>query len=620
MLRHFENLVDAYTPYAENDTPPNRLWPFIWSMMRPFKRVMILNVITASLVAAAEVGLIFYLGRLIDLMTGSTPAAFWADHGVEIAIVAVIVLIIRPLLETADTALIKLGIQANLAALGRWRAHRHVLRQPVGWFESDFAGRIANRVVQMPAATGDLAFQIMDAMTFALAYTVGAAILLAGANPLLLIPLGFWLILYVALLRWSLKRIRPAARASSAARSRTLGFIVDSYSNIQSVKLFSHTRRETDFARDILENHRKTYMAENRIFTTMEGGLAALNGILIAAIVGWALWMWTNGSVTVGVVASAGTLALRMNAMTGWIMGALSAFFRALGVISEGMETVAQPIGLSDKDEAEALTLTQGAVEVRGLTHHYGRPSGGIQNVSLKIAAGEKVGLIGRSGAGKTTLVKALLRLYDPEQGQVLIDGRNIADVTQESLRAKIGMVQQENALLHRSIRENLLYGRPDATEAAIIAAAKQAEAHDFITDLSDSFGNTGYDAQVGERGVKLSGGQRQRIALARVILKDAPILILDEATSALDSEVEAQIQKTLYGMMQGKTVIAIAHRLSTIAQMDRILVLDSGKIVEEGSHDQLMQQRGLYAGFWARQSGGFISVKEDQDARTSDL
>jgi len=493
-------------------------------------------------------------------------------------------------------------------------------RQPVGWFESDFAGRIANRVVQMPAATGDLAFQIMDAMTFALAYTVGAAILLAGANPLLLIPLGFWLILYVALLRWSLKRIRPAARASSAARSRTLGFIVDSYSNIQSVKLFSHTRRETDFARDILENHRKTYMAENRIFTTMEGGLAALNGILIAAIVGWALWMWTNGSVTVGVVASAGTLALRMNAMTGWIMGALSAFFRALGVISEGMETVAQPIGLSDKDEAEALTLTQGAVEVRGLTHHYGRPSGGIQNVSLKVAAGEKVGLIGRSGAGKTTLVKALLRLYDPEQGQVLIDGRNIADVTQESLRAKIGMVQQENALLHRSIRENLLYGRPDATEAAIIAAAKQAEAHDFITDLSDSFGNTGYDAQVGERGVKLSGGQRQRIALARVILKDAPILILDEATSALDSEVEAQIQKTLYGMMQGKTVIAIAHRLSTIAQMDRILVLDSGKIVEEGSHDQLMQQRGLYAGFWARQSGGFISVKEDQDARTSDL
>lgn len=612
MLKHFENLVDPYTPYAEDDTPSNKLWPFIWSMMQPFRSVMILNVMTASLVAAAEVGLIFYLGRLIDLMTGNTPAQFWTDHGLEVGLVALGVLIIRPLLETADTALIKLGIQANLAALGRWRAHRHVLRQPVGWFESDFAGRIANRVVQMPAATGDLAFQIMDAMTFAMAYTVGAAILLAGANPLLLIPLGFWLILYVGLLRWSLKRIRPAARASSAARSRTLGFIVDSYSNIQSVKLFSHTQRETDFALDILEDHRKTYMAENRIFTTMEGGLAALNGVLIAAIVGWALWMWTNGTVTVGVVASAGTLALRMNAMTGWIMGALSAFFRALGVISEGMETVAQPIGLSDTAKAQSLRLTGGAtLEAKNLTHHYGRGAGGVDDVSFKIAPGEKVGLIGRSGAGKSTLVKALLRLYDPEQGQILIDGRDISQITQDSLRAQIGMVQQENALLHRSIGENILYGRPDASQEDVVAAAIQAEAHDFIKDLTDSFGNAGYDAQVGERGVKLSGGQRQRIALARVILKDAPILILDEATSALDSEVEAQIQKTLYGMMQGKTVIAIAHRLSTIAQMDRILVMENGQIVEEGNHDVLLQKKSLYAGFWDRQSGGFISVED---------
>ncbi len=609
MYKYLEGLVDPYVDEHEGETPPSKIWPFLMRFAKPFRKLIILNLIISFAAAGAEVGLIYYLGRIVDLMGDTTPAIFWADHGAELVFVLIFVLVLRPLVQILDVAIIKNAIQPNIAALGRWRSHKHVLNQPVGWFESDFAGRIANRVTQMPAATGNLFFIMMDAIAFSIAYVIGAGILLMNADPRLLIPLMAWFILYVCLLRWSLKRIRPASRASSAARSKTLGFIVDSYSNIQSVKLFSHTDRETDYAKDILEVHRTTYAKENRIYTTIEIGLVTLNGILIVAVVGWAMAMWSGGSATVGVVAAAGALALRINGMSGWIMGALSGFFRDLGVISEGMETVAQPIHMKDRDDAGALDECKGAIEVKSVSHHYGRDSGGLSNISLSIPAGEKVGLVGRSGAGKSTLVKALLRLYDPEGGQVMIDGVDVASVTQASLRRHIGMVQQDNSLLHRSIKDNLLYGRPDATEAEIIAAAKQAEAHDFILDLEDSFGNTGYDAQVGERGVKLSGGQRQRVALARVILKDAPILILDEATSALDSEVEAQIQKTLYGMMEGKTVLAIAHRLSTLAQMDRILVMDQGRIVEQGSHDDLIAEGGLYADLWKHQSGGFINL-----------
>lgn len=609
MFAFFENLVDPYTAYPENDVPPNRIGAFLATMLRPFRKLIALNIVTSSASAIAEVALIYYLGRLIDMLTGTTPNQFWADHWGELAVVLFLVLILRPLIETLDTALIKNAIQPNVAALGRWRSYRHVLRQPTGWFESDFAGRIANRVVQMPAALGELVFLTMNSISFTIAYMIGAATLLASANPQLLIPIGLWMVLYGCLLRWSLKRVRPAARASSAARSKTLGFIVDSFSNIQSVKLFSHTDRETEYAVGILESHRKTYMAENRIVTVMDAGLVILNGILIVGVIGWALVIWTNGQASVGVVASAGALALRIAAMTGLILNALSNFFRALGVISEGMETVAQPIGLPDAANASDLTVLQGDIAVRNLTHHYGRDTGGLNNVDIHIKPGERVGVVGRSGAGKSTLVKALLRLYDPEDGAILIDGVDLRSISQESLRAQIGMVQQETSLLHRSIRENILYGRPDASEADVLAAAKRANASDFIAVLNDTIGNTGFDAQVGERGVKLSGGQRQRIALARVILKDAPILILDEATSALDSETEAQIQQTLYGMMEGKTVVAIAHRLSTIAQMDRIIVLDDGQIVEEGTHDALIGRDGLYASFWNLQSGGFLSM-----------
>jgi ATP-binding cassette subfamily B multidrug efflux pump len=607
-FKFFESLVDPYVEPENSDRPPTELWPFLAIYTRPFRKVMALNLFVSALVAVAEIGLIYYLGRLIDMLNETSPAAFWAENKTELIFVVVFILFLRPLVQILNTSLIKLAIQPNLAALGRWRAFRHISKQPVGWFENDFAGRISSRVMQLPAATGDLAFIMMEVITFSIAYIVGAGILLANADPRLLIPLGLWLILYLALLRWSLKRIRPASRASSAARSRSLGFVVDSFSNIQSVKLFSHNDRETAYAYDILESHRQTYTAENRILTVMEAGFSTLNGILIISITGWALMMWSAETASVGAVAAAGTLALRINSMTGWIMGALAGFFRYLGVVSEGLETISQPIEMVDIPNAPDLNLKKGAIKVTNLSHHYGKDHGGLSNINIDIIPGEKIGLVGRSGAGKSTLIKALLRLYDPEDGQIFIDGQDVKTVTQSSVRKHIGMVQQENSLLHRSIKDNLIYGRPNATEAEIIQAAKQAEAHEFILDLKDSFGNTGYDAQVGERGVKLSGGQRQRIALARVILKDAPILLLDEATSALDSEVEAQIQNTLSKMMTGKTVVAIAHRLSTIAQMDRILVLDQGEVIEQGTHDELIALNGLYASLWQHQTGGYIS------------
>ncbi len=612
MFKFFENLVDPYTEAHQLDVPPNKLISFMAYLLAPFRTLIIINFIAALGVAAMEVGLIYYLGRLVDLISVSTPQNFWQMHRTELILVVIFVIVFRPIVRIVEIALVKNAIQPNVAALGRWRSHKHVLQQPVGWFESDFAGRIANRVVQLSASAGDFIFQIIHGLTFAVAFVLGAAIVLANSHILLLAPLAIWLVGYVLFLRWALKKVRPAARASSAARSQTLGFVVDSYSNIQSVKLFSHDQREMDQAYNILENHRHTYMAENRIVTTMEGVLVVMNGFMICSIIGLSLYMWSTGSTSAGIIAAAGALSLRINAMSGWFMTTVSGVLQALGVISEGMESIAQPIHMTDQDNAKDLGKSddgpvKGAIKIDEVSHHYGRETGGLFGVDLDIKPGEKVGLVGRSGAGKSTLVKTVLRLFDPENGRILIDGTDIKTVTQSSVRAHIGMVQQESSLLHRSIIENLRYGRPEASDEQVFAAARQAEAHDFILDLVDSHGNVGYDAQVGERGVKLSGGQRQRIALSRVILKDAPILILDEATSALDSEVEAQIQTTLYSMMKGKTVIAIAHRLSTIAEMDRIIVLDEGKVVEEGPHDELIAQGGLYASLWSRQSGGFI-------------
>ena len=611
MFRFFENLVDPYVDYPEQDTPPTRLWPFFRAYSVPFKKVFVITGVMSVVVAAIEIGLIYYMGRLVDLLNGS-PAEVWNTYGTEFILVALFILILRPLLQALDVLLLNNAIMPNYGTLFRWRAHRQVLRQSVGWFEDDFAGRIANRIMQTPPAAGEVVFQVFDAISYSLAYLIGAAILLTTSDWQLLVPLVLWFILYAALTRWTIKRVGPASKASSDARSLVTGRVVDSYTNIHSVKMFAHHDREVQYAKSAIETARQTFQKEMRIFTVMDVCLVVLNGFLIVGVVGWAFFLWSAGHASVGAVTAATALTLRLNSMTAWIMWALSTFFQQLGVVSEGMETIAQPITLVDDPGAKPLALTEGRVEMKALTHHYGRGSGGLEKVDLTVAPGEKIGLIGRSGAGKSTLVKLLLRFYDPEGGRILIDGQDITKVAQDSLRQNIGMVQQDSALLHRSIRENILYGRPDATEADVISAAKQAQAHEFINDLADPDGRSGYDAQVGERGVKLSGGQRQRIALARVILKNAPILLLDEATSALDSEVEAAIQETLYGMMEGKTVIAIAHRLSTIAEMDRILVMDQGRIVEEGSHEMLLANGGLYADFWNRQSGGFLKTEDD--------
>lgn len=612
MFKFFEGLVDPYAPYPQTDTPPHKLWPFLADYIRPFRKVFAATAVLSVLAAFADVALIWYVGRLVDQLASAGPAGFWAAHGAELIGVALAVLILRPLLLVGNIALLHNTILPNFGTMIRWRAHAHVIRQPVGWFESDFAGRIANRIMQTPPAAGDAVFQTFDAVAFASVTVVGAGIMLADADPRLLLPLVVWFVLYMALVRWTVRRAGPASKASSDARSAVTGRVVDAYTNIHSVKLFARHDTEMAYAKESIEHARETFKQEMRIITKMDLALTTLNGGLIVAVTGWAILLWVQGAATVGTMAAATALVLRLNNMTYWIMWAFTSLVQALGVVQEGMETIAHPIGLVDAPGAKPLAFRDGLIEIDGISHHYGRGSGGLQNLSLMIRPGEKIGIVGRSGAGKSTLVKLMLRFYDTESGRIAIDGQDIARVTQDSLRAHIGMVSQDSSLLHRSVRDNILYGRPEASEDQMIAAAKQAEAHEFILTLEDPQGRTGYDAHVGERGVKLSGGQRQRVTLARVILKDAPILILDEATSALDSEAEAAIQDALYGVMAGKTVIAIAHRLSTIAAMDRIVVLEDGRIAEEGSHAALLAKGGLYARFWARQSGGFIGLEDE--------
>ncbi len=609
MFRFFENLVDPYAEYQDTDTPPARLAPFLGAYLRPLRNVLIWIVVLTALVGTIEVMLIYYTGRVVDMLSETPAQQFFDENGLELALVALFVVFIRPLVQAIDAAFLNQSLLPNLGTLIRWRSHRHVLRQSVGWFENDFAGRIANRIMQTAPAAGEAVYQTFDAVVYALIYLIGAVVLLSQIDLRLSVPLIIWLALYVGLVVWTIPRVGRASKAFSDARSVINGRIVDSYTNIQSVKLFAHNTGEEVYAREAIELARQKFAWQMRLITVMEIGLSLINGVLIVAVLGWAIILWQLGQTTIGTVAAASALTLRLSAMTGWIMWSLSSLFQHLGVVSEGMETIAQPIGLVDKPGAAQLLVSEGHIHFDDLSHHYGKKAGGLSHIDLHIKGGEKVGLVGRSGAGKSTMVNLLLRFHDVDSGTIKIDGQVIAEVTQDSLRSQIGMVTQDSSLLHRSVRDNILYGQPGTDFHAVTAAAKRAEAHEFILGLEDPKGRKGYDAHVGERGVKLSGGQRQRVALARVILKNAPVLVLDEATSALDSEVEAAIQETLYGVMEGKTVIAIAHRLSTIAHMDRIIVLDEGRIVEDGPHGDLIAKGGLYARFWQHQSGGFIGV-----------
>ncbi len=611
MFRFFESLVDPYVSYDDKDTPPSRLLPFLLDYLRPFRKLLILIVCFTIIIGTVEIALIFYTGRVVDLLADTPPAQVFVENGPELLVLAAFVLLFRPLIQVIDAAFLNQSLLPNFGTLIRWRSHRHVLRQSVGWFENDFAGRIANRIMQSAPAAGEAVYQLFDAAVYAVIYMIGAVVLLAQIDLRLSIPLLVWLALYIWLVMWTIPRVGRASKEFSDARSDINGRIVDSYTNIQSVKLFAHHSTEENYALEAIENARQKFSKQMRLITIMELGLSTINGFLIVAVLGWAIVLWQQGVTTLGTIAAASALTLRLSAMTGWIMWSLSSLFQHLGVVAEGMETIAQPIDLLDAKDAPELLVGKGTITIRDLSHHYGKTTGGLSQVTATIKGGEKVGLVGRSGAGKSTLVNLLLRFRDTEDGEILIDEQNIKSVTQDSLRRHIGMVTQDSSLMHRSVRDNILYGRPEASEADMLTAAKNAEAHEFILELEDRNGRAGYDAHVGERGVKLSGGQRQRVALARVILKDAPILVLDEATSALDSEVEAAIQDTLYGVMEGKTVIAIAHRLSTIAHMDRIIVLDEGRVVEQGSHQQLLKANGLYARFWQRQSGGFIGIEE---------
>ena len=609
MFRWFEKLIDPYADYDEDSVPPNRVVPFIWNYLRNFRNILISALFFSALVSAIEIFLIFYSGYLIDLMVNTNPKYFFSEHAFELMLITGFVVIINPLLSMIDRILMNQTIIPNIGSMVRWRAHRHVLRQSVGWFQNDFAGRIANRLMQTPPAIGAVIYQFFDALTYSIVYIIAAIVLLSDVDFRLTIPLLIWLFAYLTLSYIFIPKVGEASQISSDARSSITGRVVDSYTNIQSVKLFAHHDNEEKYAKEAIEYTRQKFFIEMRLYSWMALGINFINGALLFSVIGWSIYLWSIGSTTIGVVAATTALALRLASMSDWLMWAFTTLFQELGVISEGMETIAQEIDLQDGKNASQLAIKNGSIDIKNIWHHYGKSTGGLNGISLKINGGEKVGIVGRSGAGKSSLVNLILRFHELETGAISIDSQNIKTVTQNSLRANIGMVSQDSSLLHRSVRDNILYGKPEASEEQIIAAAKQAEAWEFIPDLQDTEGRSGLDAQVGERGVKLSGGQRQRISIARVIIKDAPILILDEATSALDSEVEAAIQDTLNGLMHGKTVIAIAHRLSTIAQMDRIIVLEDGKIAEEGSHKKLLDQKGLYHAFWKRQSGGFIGI-----------
>lgn len=606
MFRWFESLISIFA-HTDDQMPPTTVGRFYWHYLRQVWPIFIALLVVGFGVAFIEVALFGFMGRLVDMATNAAQAGFFAQHRNELLFMAVVVVLLRPLFAWLQDLLVNQTVTPNLTNRVRWQHHHYVVRQSLAFFRDDHAGRIANRVMQTGASLRESALQIVRAVWYVLVYIGSALALFASADLWLMLPLLLWLAIYIGLIAWCIPLIKERSKSASAATSKLMGRVVDGYGNILTTKLFSHPGREEAYVGSAIEEQSQKLAYMTRITTLLDAGVTTLNSFLIAGTCLLAMWLWSEGSVTVGAIVLTTALVIRISNMSGWIMFVVNMIFENVGRVQDGMTTIAQPRDVQDVPHAKPLVVQQGGIRFEQVGFRYNADNAVFEQLNLTIKPGEKVGLVGPSGAGKSTLVNLLLRLYDIQQGHILIDEQDIALVQQDSLRGQIGVVTQDTSLLHRSVRDNILYGRPDASDEQIAEAIRKAKADEFIPQLADGYGHKGLDALVGERGVKLSGGQRQRIAIARVLLKNAPILVLDEATSALDSETEAAIQQSLDVLMQHKTVIAIAHRLSTIAYMDRLIVMDKGKIIETGTHDELLAKGGLYAQLWQRQTGGFL-------------
>lgn len=607
MFRWFENRLDPF-PEAEPVQPPKGFFAFCYHFTKGSEKYLIMVAILMALVAITEVWLFGFLGSIVDWLSEQERASFLANEWIQLTAMSAVVLIGLPILVWFQSLIMHQTLLGNYPMRIRWLVHRYLLKQSMSYYQDEFPGRVATKLMQTALSVRQVVVSFIEVINYIGVYFLAMFVLIATADWRLILPLLGWVVIYAVLLYIFVPRLGKISQLQADARSVMTGRIVDSYTNIQTVKLFSHGARETSFARDGMDDFLTTVHKQMRLVTLLYGFLYIINCLLLFASAALAIGLWLNEAVSLGAVAVVVGLVLRLFGMSQMVMWQLTQLFEAIGTVQDGIGSIAVSRTVEDKPKAPALQVRKGGIEFDNVDFHYGKASGVMQGLNLNIKPGEKVGIVGRSGAGKSTLVNLLLRFYDVQGGRILIDGQNIAEVQQDSLRAHIGMVTQDTSLLHRSVRDNIMYGRPDASEEDLLHAAKRAHADEFIADLSDHKGRTGYDTHVGERGVKLSGGQRQRIAIARVMLKDAPILILDEATSALDSEVETAIQENLYNLMEGKTVIAIAHRLSTIAAMDRLVIMDQGRVIEQGTHEQLVTQDGLYAKLWRRQSGGFLA------------